>query len=284
MKAFIATSHILSIYFAPFCLAGCGARNKTANDVANIFSASSNSLDVRFVDLCQQIRSRADLPNMSKASLTDDECADAGKSADNYRSVEKKFNFQGLENQISKVEGKDVLNIKTRAKIWLNSNIINLAVKLSKALQQRGEGGVDIFSKPDPSGGGDKLANLLKVSVKELKKIELNQAEKSFGGRINISAEGIAKLNNDIDINGKLFSDSVALNVASVGSADFKNSILRDISALAIVTPFANDIYVDITFDLNIHSIGLASVITTNLESALGSSLKKALDSLLKVE
>ena len=189
---------IVFIFLAISSLVGCGARNKTANDVANIFSAKSNSLDFRFVDLCQQIRSRTEIPNMSKASLTDEECADAGKQADNYRTVEKQFNFQGLESQVSKVNGKDVLNVKTRAKVWLNSNIINIAIKLAKALQKRGEGAGDIFSKPDPSGGGDKLANLLKVSVTELKKIEFNQAEKSFGGRINISAEGIAKLKNDI--------------------------------------------------------------------------------------
>lgn len=284
MKIHVATLNIVVCYLSMTCVMACGARTKSANEVANIFSAKSNSLDYRFVELCQQIRSRTEIPNMSKASLTDEECATAGKEADNYRTVEKKFNFQGLESQISKVDGKDVLNIKTRAKIWLNSNIINLAVKLSKALQQRAAGGGDVFGKPDPAGGGDKLSNLIKVSVTELKKIEFNVAEKSFAGRINIAAEGIAKLKNDIDINGKLFSDSVALNIASVGSAEFKDSILRDISALAIVTPFANDIYVDITFDLNIHSVGLASVITTNLQSALGSALKKGLDSLLKIE
>jgi hypothetical protein len=265
-------------------LAGCGARTKTASQVGSIFSTGSNALSTRLVDLCQSIRSRSEKPNMSGASMTDQECADAGLNADNYRSVKEKFSFVGLDNEISKVDGKDVLTIKTRAKIWLNSNIINMAVKLTNALQKRAEGGDDIFGKPDPAGGGDKLANLLKISVKELKKIEFNVAEKSFAGRLNISGEGIAKLNNDIDIDGTLFSDSVAVNVSTPSQTAFKDSILRDVNALAIVTPFAGDIYVDIRFEVNMHSVGLGSAIKTNLESALGSALKKGLDSLLKIE
>jgi hypothetical protein len=221
---------------------------------------------------------------MSKASLSDEECARSGQGADNYKSVTDKFHFEGLESQVTKESGKDILHIKTRGKVWLNHNILNLALKLTNALQARRNGGADPFSKPAPSGaGGDKLANLIKTKVTELKKLEFDQTTKKFGGKINLTAEGLATLNNDIDIMGQIFEDSIAMNVNSSNQVDFKNSILRDVSAVGIITPYANDVYLDFTFEINVHSIGLNNVLTSKIEAALGSSLKGILDSLLKI-
>ena len=266
-----------------FC--GCGARTKSAADVSGIFSGNSISLNGLMTGLCQNLRNRADQPNMSKASLSDEECARSGNGADNYKTVTEKFYFEGLESQVNKESGKDVLHIKTRGKVWLNQNILNLALKLTKAFQARKNGGADPFSKPTPAGaGGDKLASLIKTKVTELKKIEFDQATKSFGGKINLTAEGLATLNNDIEIIGQIFAESIAINVNSSNQVDFKSSLIRDVNAVGIITPYANDVYLDVTFEINVHSIGLNNLLTSKIESALGGALKSILDSLLKID
>lgn len=221
---------------------------------------------------------------MSKASLTDEECGQAGVNADNYKSVKKAFYFEGLTNQVTKAEGKEVLNIRTRAKVWLNHNILDLALKMTKALKQRTNGGDDIFNKPADAPGGDGLEKLIKVTTKELKRIEFNQTNRTFSGTLNLSGDGLVTLNNDIDITGQIFSDSIGLNISTPRSTPFSQSLLKDVSAIGIITPYANDVYVDITFEVNVHSIGLNSLLVEKISSALGSAIKTAMDALLKVK
>jgi hypothetical protein len=271
--------------FCGLILSSCGARTKSASDVSGIFkNQDALSLGTSFSTLCDNVRSRTEAPNMSKASLSETECADAGKNADNYKAVKKAFNFEGLTNEVNKVSGKDVLHIRTRAKVWLNSSILDLALKLTKALKARENGGEDIFAKPPQGGAGDGLDNLLKIAIKELQKVEFNQADRSFAGKVNISASGLAKLNNDIEVAGRLLANSVAVNVNSTASADFKDSLVKDVNVTGIITPYAGDVYVDIVFEVNIHSIGLNNFLFDKINSALGSSMKTILDTLLKLE
>lgn len=278
-------SYIHVGFFCALILSGCGARTKSASEVSGIFkNQDALSLGTSFSTLCSNVRSRTEVPNMAKASISDTECADAGKNADNYKSVKKAFKFEGLTNEVNKVSGKDVLHIRTRAKVWLNSSILDLALKLTKALKARENGGEDIFAKPPQGGAGDGLDNLLKVAIKEIKKIEFNQTDRSFGGKVNISASGLAKLDNDIEIAGQLLANSVAVNVNSTSSADFKDSLVKDVNVTGIITPYAGDVYVDIVFEINIHSIGLNNFLFDKINAALGSSLKTILDALLKLE
>lgn len=261
----------------------CGAPTKTASDVSGIFrNQEAIALSGIITNLCQNIRARTSAPSMARVSLTDEECAQAGKNADNYRLVEKSFYFEGLTNDVDKISGQDVLKLRARAKVWLNQNILDLAVKLSKALKEREAGGHDLFAKP-PTGGNDSLEKLIKLSTKELKKVEINQQDRSFSGALNISGSGIVSLNNDIEIHGQILSDAIAVSVNSMKSADFKDSILKDVDVLVLVKPYAKDVYVDIVFQVNIHSIGLNSTLSDKIYSALGSGLKTALDALLKL-
>lgn len=263
----------------------CGAPTKTASEVSGIFrNPNATSLGGLLTELCQNLRQRQQAPNMSKASLTDEECAQAGVNADNYKSVKKAFYFEGLTNQVTKAEGKEVLNIRTRAKVWLNHNILDLALKMTKALKQRTNGGDDIFNKPADASGGDGLEKLIKVTTKELKRIEFNQTNRTFSGTLNLSGDGLVTLNNDIDITGQIFSDSIGLNISTPRSTPFSQSLLKDVSAIGIITPYANDVYVDITFEVNVHSIGLNSLLVEKISSALGSAIKTAMDALLKVK
>lgn len=262
----------------------CGARTKTASDVSGIFrNQEAIALSGIITNLCQNIRARTSAPSMARINLTDDECAQAGKNADNYRLVAKSFYFEGLTNDVDKISGQEVLKLRARAKVWLNQNILDLAVKLSKALKERGAGGQDLFAMP-PSGSNNSLEKLIKLSTKELKKVEINQSDRSFAGALNISGSGIVSLNNDIEIHGQIFSDAIAVSVNSLKSAEFKDSILKDVDVLVLIKPYAKDVYVDIVFQVNIHSIGLNSTLSDKIYTALGSGLKTALDALLKLK
>lgn len=263
----------------------CGARLKTASEVSGMFqNQDAHSIGALLTDLCKTMRARKDLPNMTRASLTDNECGQAGRNADNYRSVKKAFTFEGLTNEVIKADGKDVMFIRTRAKVWLNHSILDLALKLTKALKNRENGGEDIFSKPADPANSDGLEKLMKVTTKELKKTEFNQTTRTFSGSLNISGSGLANLNNDIEINGQIFADSIGININSTRPAKFEDSLIKDVSAIGIVTPYASDVYVDIVFEVNIHSIGLNNVLFEKINSALGSSLKTVLDTLLKLK
>lgn len=271
------------ILLASAATQSCGAPTKTASDVSGIFrNQEAIALSGIMTNLCQNIRARTSAPSMARINLTDEECAQAGKNADNYRLVEKSFYFEGLTNDVDKISGQDVLKLRARAKVWLNQNILDLAVKLSKALKERGAGGQDLFAMPS-AGANNSLEKLIKLSTKELKKVEINQSDRSFAGALNISGSGIVSLNNDIEIHGQIFSDAIAVSVNSMKSADFKDSILKDVDVLVLVKPYAKDVYVDIVFQVNIHSIGLNSTLSDKINSALGSGLKTALDALLKL-
>jgi len=280
-----------SIKFAVFLalsagiLSHCGARTKSASDVSKIFSKDNQSLGFLLTGLCQKMRARTEAPNMEKAALNDAECSGAGQGSDNYKKVEKSFNFEKLATETIKgSDGNDILHVRTRGKVWLNRNLLDLALRITKAFQARQNGGEDIFAKPDPAGNGDGLANLMKVKTTELQRIEFDVAKRTFAGKINITGEGITKLNNDIAIVGQLFSDSIGININTTKEAAFSESLVKNVNAIGIVTPYANDVYVDITFDMSIHSIGLQSTVSDKINSALGSSLKKILDTLLKLE
>jgi hypothetical protein len=266
------------------CLSACGAPTKSASDVAGIFSSDAVALPGLMLEICQNLRVRPDAPNMDGASLSDTECSDAGHGADNYKTVTDKFKFAGLESQISSQSGNDVLHIKTRSKVWLNSGILDLALKLSNALKNRDTGGADPFVNPSPAGGGgDKLANLLKTKVREVEKFSFDQAKKSFAGTINIHGSGLVTIDNDIAITGKIFENAIALNLRSPSQVRFETSLLRNVNAIGIIVPYADDVYVDLTFEIDIHAIGLKNTLTSKIESALGSAMKSGLDSLLKL-
>jgi hypothetical protein len=284
-NTFITRQPTLAVVSALLLLSSCGARLKTASEVSGIFSKQdSMALGSVVTDLCQKVRAREQAPNMSKASLNDTECARAGENADNYKTVEKAFFFEGLTSEINKESGKDVLRLRARAKVWLNQNILDLALKLTKALKERTEGGGDIFAQPATTEGGGGLENLIKITTKELQRVEFKQSDRSFKGALNISGSGLVTINNDIEIIGQIFSDSIAVNINSTKSQEFKESILKDANIIALIKPYAGDVYVDIVFDVNIHSVGFQGLITDKINTALGSSLKTALDSLLKIK
>lgn len=222
---------------------------------------------------------------MDGASLADAECASAGQDADNYKTVTGKFRFEGLESQVSAQSGHDVVHIKTRSKVWLNDNILDLALKLTNAFKNRANGGPDVFTNPSPANsGGDKLSNLLTTKVREVEKVTFDQAKKSFFGKINIAGTGLVTIDNDIVIAGQIFDNSIAINLRSPTPVNFEASLIRGVTAVGLMIPYANDVYVDLTFEIDIHAIGLKNTLTSKIESALGSSMKQMLDSLLKLD
>jgi hypothetical protein len=272
-----------------FVISGCGAPTKSASDVGSLFTGANITVGKVVLGICETLHSREAAPSFSEFSLSNAECKSAGESSVNYSDLKSGFNFsyeKGTKNGPANTTAKDpATTLRSRSQVWLGQPILNLIPKLSSALKERQAGGNDIFQKDASKlGTGRGLENLVKPTVKELEKIKFDTKSMTFKGKINIKVDGLVSVDNDILIEGKIFSDSVVVEISTTQDKEFKESLLKQFNAMILIVPHANDVYVDLNIDLVAYSIGLDSFLKEKLNTALGSSLKSALDGLLKLE
>ena len=287
MKLNLAKHECALLFFVAFT--SCGARTKSAGDVASMFSGAPQKVGSNVMTLCDTLRQRTAVPNMNLVSLSAQECSDAGEHADEYEKVTDGFSFSNLDQSTSQpktASGDSVLHVKTRAKIWLNKTILDLASKLSTAMQKKADGKGDLFSGLDPSGSGraDPLAKLIKVSIKELSPFTFDLSSRSFRSELNITGSGVVNIANDIAISGQIIDQAIAISASTTHDSEYAKSLLKNFSALVMVVPFAGDIYVDVVIDVSFYSIGVDGALTSKLGTSLGGALKAGLDGLMVVK
>jgi hypothetical protein len=275
----------IMIALVPAMLIGCGAPTRSAGDVAGLFAGSGRTIGERVGEICSLLRERSASPNLEDVKLSDADCQDAGKSAQNYKEV-KEFAFQGISKDSVAGEkvGESVLRVHTRGQFWLNHSLLGLAGLMASALEGQAAAEVGVEKTFESSSGNNEMANIAKASTTLLRKPEFNRETMEFSTAIKLKLKGLLTAENDLEIAGKLVDNAIAVRVETTEKTPYEKSLFEGLTVVAIVVPYAGDVYVDLSFDFRVHSVGLDSVVATQVGTALGGIVKNGLDGLLQLK
>lgn len=273
-RRFLATAWFLAFAWLH---SACGAPTKSAGDVASLFTAPSTSLADKEAALCDSLGSRDKAPSTKKLSVNLGGCADAGGQAQSLQAI-KSFTFIGLDDGAS--TAGNLLHQSVRAEVWLGLNLLSLAQALVAKMQANKDGDLTgLISLPD-STGGNGLAGLATPKISIVEKPTMNLETLTFGLKINLGITGAITADNDIQIDGALINNALAITAATTKAQPLEKSLINSFSAVILMIPHASDIYVDLYVDLNVNKIGLDSLVKKNVTTFLSTGLKGALDSM----
>lgn len=263
---------------APFTVfSSCGAPTKKASEVGNIFS-DTDSLQEKTNSACDFLKRRDESPSASDLKFTPD-CASAGLKALNLKEIDA-FYFSGLEGNPPKEE--KVVRKTIRTQVWLNRSLLGLATVIGKKLaagQNLELGKLDIAS----AGVGKDFSKLFKLDIEITKKPALDTKDLSFSMALNVKGSGVATIENEIVIAGRLIreNNTFLVTIKSTKDQEFEKSLLKNFSGMVMIIPYAGDVYLDMILDMNVHNIGFNGAIDSQLNPVLGSALKKGIDGFL---
>ncbi|NBQ54176.1 MAG: hypothetical protein EBU49_11440 [Proteobacteria bacterium] len=83
---------------------------------------------------------------------------------------------------------------------------------------------------------------------------------------------------------GRIFNDSIALEVNTREDSPFEKSLLKRMNAVVLIIPFGEDVYVDMVVDLHINSFGADRLVAEQVTYALAVGIKAGLDALIKLD
>jgi hypothetical protein len=286
---------------------GCGAPTKPASSVASLF-LSTDSLQDILSHACDNLTARIEAPTTKGLKLNLQGCQRAGQAALNYAEADA-FAFVNIDGSIVGTSSSANLNLgrdlllapetegsassaaptteppvssrKTRAQIWLNKSLLDVAETLTNFMKDKQNFGRGVVELPDSASKN--FASLAKTSINIVKKPELDMSELYFSTQIEINISGIVKASQVLQVDGKLLDNSVAIVIRTLKPAAYSESIIRNIEFVLFVTPYANDVYIDLYSNVDFYNIGLQSVLDKQLNSFLSTGLKSVLDSLMIV-
>jgi hypothetical protein len=268
----------LAVALATAVAGACGAPNKSAGDVANLFEGAPVTLQSKVSSLCDTLTKRADPPNLAGINLQLNGCNDAGLAALNYRDLTA-FQFLGIDGDVPAADKTKVIEKTVRAQIWLNRSLLAFASALGAKLQASA-GGTGLIAPPD---SGKALANIIKTELTQTQPLHFDAEKFEVSGQLNVKASGIAEVDNDIVIAGKLIDGAFAVTLKTTEDADLKKSLIKSVSGVVLIVPHAGDIYMDLYVDLQVNNIGLAGLFRQVIAGLLSDNLKKMADGLLNI-
>jgi hypothetical protein len=279
------TTSLIKFLVSSLLLQSCGAPTKSPADVAHIFNGKADTLQDKLSRLCESLENRSEAPYLTPLSLKAADCDEAGETALNFKNLDA-FYFSGLEiegvsNEAEKKAGEGVIHFTSRSQVWLGSGLVSFAASVSDQLNGKAFLGDTVSVEQSSFGGKD--AQLIKPKVSTLRKPNFDKGTKEFDLALNFVLSGIVTADNDIEISGKIFDEYIAINVSTSKDAAFEKSIIQNFNFLIILVPHAQDIYVDLFLDLNVHNFGAETIVIEKLKTALSVGLKSALDGFLSL-
>lgn len=262
-------------------LLGCGAPNKSAGDVAYLFEGESTTLQSKENSLCSTLQNRDEAPTTKNLSIDLGGCVDAGKIALEYKKIDG-FYFVGLDGDAAKEE--KVIHRSVRGQVWLNKSLLGFASAISGQMKKKAESGNNTGEVAlGDSAKGQELQNVAKTTITVIEEPKIDVKDLSFKGLINFKVSGIIEADHDIEINGRLIENSFAVTVKTTADREYKQSIIKNFTAVILIVPHASDIYMDMFVDLNIHNPGLETLFKEQVNTFLSTGLKSAIDSLMNL-
>lgn len=249
-------------------LQACGAPTKSAQSVARQFDAQgTSSVALKATDTLTALEAFLRESNISKPVFDLTRYGDAGTNAYDIR-VADDIAFPKISYLPNEKSG-DIAKGAYRGQFWLGRSFVQMASKMSKML---GNNKNTPPGQPVPMENLGDTGGLAKVAVPEIRFLEaanMDAKNNSFSAKFNIKVTGIANVEHDIKIDGKMFEHGVAVYVRTVGDQVFKKSILKNFSAMIVIIPHAQDTYLDFSIQVESYELGVDSMIHGILKSGI---------------
>ncbi len=262
-------------------LMSCGAQHKGAQDVEEVFSGESISLNAKVAQICNQLNSGGQGPSLSGLTYAQSACQSPASKAQNLKTL-KQFNFSAVESSGQKfdssnpnAQSKNATNKLTfRAELWLNQSLVGMAGKIIGALKN------GTLKAAQTGGYSDEKATIKMLRDPKIDKDILRiQAAMDF--------QSTAKQNGAIDVHNEIYVDAMKIGNAFVASAEFKEeldakkSLVKKLKAMVFIVPHAQDIYIDVMIDAELHSYGVGSSVEDQVVKAVREAVELNLKDLM---
>lgn len=261
----------------------CGSRLKRASEVSSLFSQAPKSVGAIATDICKSLGARAKAPTTKSMLPQLASCAGAGLTATDFDKISA-FTFNDLpggETAADQAEA-DVFSKSIRTQIWLNKQIPQLLPLLSDLMKQRDQLGVGELKLPESAT--KELENLVKPVIKITQAPKFDLDELTFSVKLNIELSGAINVANDILIDGKVFSNGIAVTISTPKPyPSYEKSFLQSFDVVFLAIPYAKDIYLDMGVNMKIYNIGLTGPLDKAINQVFGTGLKTMVDTLIKV-
>ena len=262
-------------------LASCGAPTKSAGEVSGIF-AESKSLESKLTSTCDLLRKRSTSPMLNDVTFSPS-CDAAGRDAVELNRVSQLYIIGQKDINTTGDKDKSYVDARLRTQIWLNRPLVGLAAIIGRILQENKDYKGGEVKIPAPKDGPD-LSGLVRTNIEIMETPRLDLSTLSFGAKVGLKVgdPGDYWIDNEIVTSGAVLDDVLVVTIKSTAEKTYEQSLLRGISAVAVIIPHASDVYVDVDMSLQFNKgTGLENAIKTMLPKILGSALKPVLDSML---
>lgn len=262
---------------------GCGAPTKSAGDVATIFSDGQTSLNLqdKISSICTILDSRSDHPKLDGLPVKMSGCRDAGRAAVNFKTA-KAFQFLGADKQTKDTEEEMYFDV--RGQVWLNKTLLGMASALGGLMEKKSANGGaadGLVALPNDQAGA--LGGLATPKIVQRNTV-IDKKNLSVSMEIDFQLKGAIEVELELAVEGRLIEDSFAVTVRTLNKPKFEKSFIKDVSVVAIVTPHAADMYMDVFISLTVYKIGLVdAVVKEQINTFLGSGLKTMIDTAMQL-
>jgi hypothetical protein len=259
-------------------LTACGAPLKESGDVPEIFEGDDRSLPAKLASLCALLGERVAAPRLADLTLKTDGCPDAGATALNLTEISR-FAFTGLgDGEDGQADEDEVVHREVRTQVWLNRSLIGLASAVSaKMLTSQGAGaGALAFG----GGGTGGLSGLVTPKIELLEPPAMDLETLTFSTKIHLTLTGIIATDNVILVDGALIDNKLAVTIRTESDQPSRTMLINSFQTLLLIVPHAGDVYLDVFIDVKVNNPGLGKLLSSQLETFLGSGLKAVVDGL----
>ena len=264
---------------------GCGAPTKKASDVVGMFQREPQKIREVASGLCQQLADATEAPSLRSVKLTLAQCMAVDEKPQEL-SQSKELEFVKIDQKKFVSEQSNdpnpVLYVQTRGQVWLNHSMLRLTQKLIRAIRDAEANGTSAILPNMNASAAE--SDILRLSFTEIQKTTLDDSGTRLNSSIELTGRGAVTIQNVFVTEGRIFNDSIALEVNTREDSPFEKSILKRMNAVVLIIPFGDDVYVDMVVDLHINSFGADRLVAEQVTYALAVGIKAGLDALIKLD
>lgn len=249
--------------------AACGAPTKKSSDVGRQFDAKGTKpLVEKATETLSSFKVYLADAKVATPPFDFSRYVDAGSNAHSLNSPNS-LAFVPIDYLPGGKSG-EVVNGAYRGQFWLKKSFVSMASNLGKLLggNKNTPPGTPVPMKDIGSAGGG-LSKVATPVITFLEATKMDQEDKSFSAKFNLKVTGIANADHDIHIDGKLFEHGIAVYVRTAKDQIYERSILKNFSAMILMIPHANDMYLDFSIKMSSYSLGVDTMVQEFLQSAL---------------
>lgn len=264
---------------------GCGAPTKKASDVVGMFQREPQKIREVASGLCEQLADATEAPSLRSVKLTLAQCMAVDEKPQEL-SQSKELEFVKIDQKRFVSEQSNdpnpVLYVQTRGQVWLNHSMLRLTQKLIRAIRDAEANGTSAILPNMNASAAE--SDILRLSFTEIQKTTLDDSGTRLNSSIELTGRGAVTIQNVFVTEGRIFNDSIALEVNTREDSPFEKSLLKRMNAVVLIIPFGDDVYVDMVVDLHINSFGADRLVAEQVTYALAVGIKAGLDALIKLD